>query len=154
PTAMPRRAASAREAATIARQIGFPVVLKVLSPDISHKSDVGGVVLGLNSAAQVEAAFKLIKNNVAEKAPSARFDGVAVQAMAKAGVEMLAGISYDDAFGPMLVAGLGGVLVAVVRDVVMRPVPIDPKTGRRMLDEMSGAAILRGVRGAPPADID
>jgi acyl-CoA synthetase (NDP forming) len=154
PTAMPRRAASAREAATIARQIGFPVVLKVLSPDISHKSDVGGVVVGLNSAAQVEAAFKLIKNNVAEKAPSARFDGVAVQAMAKAGVEMLAGISYDDAFGPMLVAGLGGVLVEVLKDVVMRPVPIDPKIGRRMLDELSGAAILRGVRGAPPADID
>jgi acyl-CoA synthetase (NDP forming) len=154
PTAMPRRAASAREAASIARQIGFPVVLKVLSPDISHKSDVGGVVLGLNSAAQVEAAFKLIKNNVTEKAPSARFDGVAVQAMAKAGVEMLAGISYDAAFGPMLVTGLGGVLVEVLKDVVMRPVPIDASTGRRMIDELSGAAILKGVRGAPPADID
>jgi acyl-CoA synthetase (NDP forming) len=154
PTAMPRRAASAREAASIARQIGFPVVLKVLSPDITHKSDVGGVVLGLNSQSQVEAAFKLIKNNVAEKAPSARFEGVAVQTMARAGVEMFAGITSDAAFGPMLVTGLGGVMVEVLKDVVMRPVPIDAKTGREMIDELKGAALLRGVRGMPPADID
>ncbi len=154
PTAMPRRAASAREAASIAKQIGFPVVLKVLSPDITHKSDVGGVVLGLNSQSQVEAAFKLIKNNVAEKAPTARFEGVAVQTMARAGVEMLAGITYDAAFGPMLVTGLGGVMVEVLKDVVMRPAPIDAKTGRQMIDELKGAALLRGVRGTPPADID
>jgi acyl-CoA synthetase (NDP forming) len=153
-TATARRAASGREAASIAKQIGFPVVLKVLSPDITHKSDVGGVVLGLNSQSQVEAAFKLIKNNVAEKAPSARFAGVAVQTMAKAGVEMLAGITYDPAFGPMLVTGLGGVMVEVLKDVVMRPVPIDARTGRRMIDELKGAALLHGVRGTPPADID
>jgi acyl-CoA synthetase (NDP forming) len=154
PTAMPRRAASGTQAAAIAKQIGFPVVLKVLSPDVTHKSDVGGVVLGLNSQAQVEAAFKRIKNNLAEKAPSARFEGVAVQAMAKAGVEMLAGITYDAAFGSMLVAGLGGILVEVLKDVVMRPAPIDASTGRQMIDELNGAAILRGVRGMPPADVD
>ena len=94
-TTMPRSAASATQAAAIAKQIGFPVALKVLSPDVTHKSDVGGVVLGLNSQAQVEAAFKQIKNSLTQKAPSARFEGVAVQAMAKPGIEMLAGITHD-----------------------------------------------------------
>ena len=154
PTTMPRRASSATQAAAVAKQIGFPVALKVLSPDVTHKSDVGGVVLGLTSGAQVEAAFKQIKNQLASHAPSARFEGVAVQAMATAGVEMLAGITYDQAFGPMLVAGLGGVLVEVFKDVVMRPAPIDAKTGREMVDELKGAALLRGVRGMPPADVD
>jgi acyl-CoA synthetase (NDP forming) len=154
PTAMPRSAASGRQAAAIAKQIGFPVALKVLSPDVTHKSDVGGVMLGLESQSQVEAAFKLIKNNLAEKAPAARFEGVAVQAMAKPGIEMLAGITHDAAFGSMLVAGLGGVLVEVLKDVVMRPAPIDAPTGREMIEELKGVAILRGVRGAPPADID
>ncbi len=154
PTTMPRRASSATQAAAIAKQIGFPVALKVLSPDVTHKSDVGGVVLGLTSGAQVEAAFKQIKNQLASHAPSARFEGVAVQAMATAGVEMLAGITYDQAFGPMLVAGLGGVLVEVFKDVVMRPAPIDAKTGREMVDELKGAALLRGVRGMRPVDVD
>ena len=154
PTTMPRSAASGTQAAAIAKQIGFPVALKVLSPDVTHKSDVGGVILGLNSQAQVEAAFKLIKNTLAEKAPSARFEGVAVQAMAKPGIEMLAGITYDQAFGSMLMVGLGGVMVEVLKDVVMRPAPIDAKAGRQMLEELKGAAILRGLRGAPAADID
>ncbi len=153
-TAMPRRAASATQAGVIAKQIGFPVALKVLSPDVTHKTEVGGVELGLNSQTQVEAAFKRIKANLAAKAPSARFEGAAVQAMAKPGVEMLAGINYDPAFGAMLVAGLGGVLVEVLKDVVMRPAPIDARTGREMIDELKGAAILRGVRGAPPADVE
>ncbi len=154
PTTMPRGAASATQAAAIAKQTGFPVALKVLSPDVTHKSDVGGVVLGLTSQAQVEAAFKLIKNSLAQKAPSARFEGVAVQTMAKPGIEMLAGITHDPAFGSMLMAGLGGVMVEVLRDVVMRPAPIDAKAGREMVEELKGAAILRGLRGAPPADVD
>jgi acyl-CoA synthetase (NDP forming) len=154
PTTMPRQATSAAQAAAIAKQIGFPVVLKVLSAEVTHKSDVGGVVLGLTSGAQVENAFKQIRKNLGEKAPGARFEGVAVQAMARPGIEMLAGISYDPAFGSMLVAGLGGVLVEVLKDVVMRPAPIDAKSGREMVEELKGAALLRGVRGAPPADIE
>lgn len=154
PTTMPRSASSATQAAVVAKQIGFPVALKVLSPDITHKSDVGGVVLGLTSLAQVEKAFKEIRSNLSSKAPSARFEGVAVQAMAKPGVEMLAGIIRDQAFGAMVVAGLGGVLVEVFKDVVMRPAPIDAKTGREMLAELKGAALLQGVRGAPSADVD
>jgi acyl-CoA synthetase (NDP forming) len=154
PTTMPRSAASGTKAALIAKEIGFPVALKVLSPDVTHKSDVGGVVLELTSGAQVEKAFKEIKNNLATRAPSARFEGVAVQAMAKPGVEMLAGITYDQAFGSMLVAGLGGVLVEVFKDVVMRPAPIDAKTGREMVEELKCAALLKGVRGIPPADLD
>ncbi|HZY59155.1 MAG TPA: acetate--CoA ligase family protein [Candidatus Binataceae bacterium] len=154
PTTMPRSASSATQAAVIAKQIGFPVALKVLSPDITHKSDVGGVVLGLTSLAQVEKAFKEIRSNLASKAPSARFTGVAVQAMAKPGIEMLAGITHDQAFGSMLVAGLGGVLVEVFKDVVMRPAPIDAKTGHEMLEELKGSVLLRGMRGAPPADFD
>jgi acyl-CoA synthetase (NDP forming) len=154
PTTMPRSAASGTQAAAIAKQIGFPVALKVLSSDVTHKSDVGGVVLGLNSQSQVEAAFKQIKSSLAQKAPSARFEGVAVQAMAKPGIEMLAGITHDPAFGSMLMVGLGGVMVEVLKDVVMRPAPIDAKAGREMIEELKGAAILRGIRGAPPADID
>jgi acetate---CoA ligase (ADP-forming) subunit alpha len=153
-TTMPRGASSAADAAAIAKQTGFPVALKVLSPDVTHKSDVGGVVLGLTSEDQVKAAFEEIKSKLAAKAPSARFEGVAVQAMAKTGVEMLAGITHDDAFGSMLVAGLGGVLVEVFKDVVMRPTPIDAATGRAMLDELKCSALLRGVRGMPPADIE
>ena len=154
PTTMARRASSGTQAAAIAKEVGFPVALKVLSPDVTHKSDVGGVVLGLTSGAQVETAFKKIKSSLASNAPSARFEGVAVQAMAAPGVEMLAGIISDQAFGPMLVVGLGGVLVEVFKDVVMRPAPIDAKTGREMLAELKGAALLRGVRGTRPADVD
>ena len=143
---MPRSAASGTQAAAIASQWVFRLRSRFFLPDVTHKSDVGGVVLGLNSQSQVEAAFKQIKQ-LGPKAPSARFEGVAVQAMAKPGIEMLAGITHDPAFGSMLMVGLGGVMVEVLKDVVMRPAPIDAKAGREMIEELKGAAILPGFGG-------
>lgn len=154
PSAMPRAAATADEAARLACEAGFPVVLKVVSPDVAHKSEVGGVVLNLASEADVRAAFSRIRDNLAAKAPKARFDGVSVQAKAAPGVEILAGIVRDSQFGPMVVAGLGGVLVEVLRDTTMRLAPIDASEARKMLEELKGATVLRGVRGSPPADLD
>jgi acyl-CoA synthetase (NDP forming) len=153
-TAMPEHAASAEEAAAAAARVGFPAVLKVLSPEITHKSEVGGVALGLRSEAEAREAFERIRRTLAERAPHARFEGVAVQAMAPAGVELIAGITRDDRFGPIIVAGLGGIFVEVLEDIAFRLAPISRGEARAMIDELRGAAILRGLRGAPPIDFD
>jgi acyl-CoA synthetase (NDP forming) len=153
-TAMPEHAATAEEAAAAAARVGFPAVLKVLSPEITHKSEVGGVALGLRSEAEAREAFERIRRTLAERAPHARFEGVAVQAMAPAGVELIAGISRDDRFGPIIVAGLGGIFVEVLEDIAFRLAPISRGEARAMIDELRGAAILRGLRGAPPIDFD
>jgi acyl-CoA synthetase (NDP forming) len=152
--AIPSAARSAEDAVAAAERAGFPVALKVLSPDVSHKSEVGGVELGLGSAAEVRAAFERIRNNLAARAASARFEGVAVQPMAKpGGVELLAGIMRDDRYGAMVMAGLGGILVEVMKDTALRLAPIDEPQARAMLAELRGATILGGVRGRAGADI-
>lgn len=153
-TAMPEHAATAEEAAAAAARVGFPAVLKVLSPEITHKSEVGGVALGLRSEAETREAFERIRRTLAERAPHARFEGVAVQAMAPAGIELIAGITRDDRFGPIVVVGLGGIFVEVLEDIAFRLAPIGHDEARAMLDELRGAAILRGIRGARPIDFD
>ena len=153
-TQMPEPARSADEAAAAAERRGFPVVLKVLSPDVTHKSDVGGVALGLASKVEVREAFARIRANLSQKAPDARFEGVAVQAMAAAGPELLAGIVRDPQFGPMVMAGLGGVFVEVLKDTAVRIAPIDKREARAMLAELRGAALLDGVRGQAAVDRD
>jgi acyl-CoA synthetase (NDP forming) len=153
-TAMPEHAATAEEAAAAAARAGFPAVLKVLSPEITHKSEVGGVALGLRSEAEVREAFERIRRTLADRAPHARFEGVAVQPMAPAGVELIAGITRDDRFGPIIVAGMGGIFVEVLEDIAFRLAPIGRDEARAMLDELRGAAILRGLRGAQPIDFD
>jgi succinyl-CoA synthetase beta subunit len=152
--AIPQVAATADEAVSAATRLGFPVVLKVLSPQVSHKSDVGGVELGLTSADAVRAAFTRIRDNLATRGPGARFDGVAVDRMAKPGVELILGVIRDPRFGPLVVAGLGGVFVEALADTVFRLAPLDRREARGMLDDLRGAAILRGVRGAPPIAFD
>ncbi len=153
--AIPASASSAAEAAAIAARQGFPVVLKVLSPDVSHKSEVGGVELGLANSEDVRAAFERIKANLAAKAPGAKFEGVAVQPMAAGGgVELLAGIVRDDRYGPTIMVGLGGILVEVLKDTALRLAPISAGEARAMLGELRGAAILHGVRGRGAVDID
>ncbi|MGH7864510.1 MAG: acetate--CoA ligase family protein, partial [Candidatus Binataceae bacterium] len=147
-------ARTAPDAAAIAGKIGFPVVLKVVSPDVAHKTDVGGVELNLESEGQVRAAFDRIRANLNAIAPQARFEGVAVQPMAQAGVELLAGITRDERFGPLVMVGLGGVLVEVMKDTSMRLAPVAPHDAREMLAELRGAAILGGARGRPAADVD
>ncbi len=153
--AVPQAAASADEAAAAASRTGFPVALKVLSADVSHKSEVGGVELGLKSADEVRAAFNRIRENLVVRASGARFGGVAVQPMASpGGVELIAGINRDDRFGPMVIVGLGGVFVEVMKDTALRLAPLRASDARSMLTELRGAAILRGARGQGAADIE
>lgn len=142
------------EAAAAAAQAGFPVVLKIVSPDVAHKSDVGGVKVGLNSPAEVEAAFQEIVSTVKAKQPAARIEGVAVQHMAPAGAEVIIGMSKDPQFGPVLMFGLGGIFVEVLKDVAFRIVPLEPRDARQMVREIKGLPILQGVRGQEPADLD
>ena len=151
---MPSAASSADEAAEIAARIGFPVALKVLSPEVTHKSDVGGVALKLESGSAVRDAFDTIRQNLARHRPDARFEGVSVQKMAAAGVEMLAGIIRDARFGAMVVVGVGGTLVEILNDTAMRLAPIEIADARAMIGELRGASILGGVRGRARADIE
>src|SRR6185312_2164072 len=154
PVAIPQHARTADEAALAATRLGFPVVLKVLSSAVTHKSDAGGVLLGLESELAVREGFARIRSNLSAYQPDAPFDGVAVDRMAKPGVELLVGIVRDPRFGPMVVVGLGGTLVEVFKDSAFRLAPIDKREARRMLDELRGAALLHGARGAKPVDFD
>jgi acyl-CoA synthetase (NDP forming) len=154
PVAAALLARSADEAAELAQRAGFPAALKVVSPQAAHKSEVGGVELNLGSPAEVKAAFERIRQNLRTRRPEAQFDGVAVQAMAQPGIELIIGITRDDRFGALVMAGLGGVLVEVLRDTAIRIAPVTAGDARAMLLELRAAAILNGVRGGPAADID
>ena len=145
-------AASADDAVAAASRIGGAVALKVQSPDITHKTEAGGVALGIDGEAAVRAAYARIITNATAAHPGARIDGVLVQQMARPGIEMILGISRDPDFGPMVMVGLGGIHVEVLRDVAFAPVPIGTDEALSLLDELKGAALLDGVRGAPPAD--
>lgn len=149
PVAIAEAATSADAAVEAADRIGYPVVLKVLSPDAVHKSEVGGVVLNLGNAAAVREAFTQIQRNLTAKSPGARFAGVAVQPMAKADVELIAGVVRDRRFGPMVIAGLGGIFVEVLKDTALRLAPVDRREALAMIGELRGGAILDGVRGNP-----
>ncbi len=153
PVAEAHLATTAEEAGKVAKKVGYPVVIKIVSPDITHKSDVGGVRVGLQSQKEVIAAFEEMLDAVREVQPKARIDGVAVQHMAPAGIEVIIGMSKDPQFGPVLMFGLGGVLVEVLKDVAFRIVPLEPRDARQMVREIKGYPVLEGVRGQPPADI-
>ena len=153
PVALSVLARDAKDAAKAAEKNGFPVVLKILSPDVTHKSDVGGVRIGLESKEDVKEAFDEIMDAVKTAQPDARIEGVAVQTMAPAGTEVIVGMSKDPQFGPVMMFGLGGILVEVLKDVAFRIVPLEPKDAREMVREIKGFPILQGVRGQPAADI-
>ena len=154
PVVVPEAAATADDAVRAASRIGYPVVLKVLSPEVSHKSDVGGVELNLGNEAAVRDAFERIRSGLARHARDARFEGVTVQPMAKKGVELIAGTFRDDRFGPMVMVGLGGVFVEVMKDTALALAPIGGREAAAMLARLRGAEILKGVRGQPAVDID
>ena len=154
PVVVPEPALTAGDAVRAASRFGFPVVLKVLSPDVSHKSDVGGVALNLDNEGAVRDAFERIRGNLAARGRGARFEGVAVQPMAKAGVELLAGTYHDDRFGAMVMVGLGGMLVEVMKDTALALAPIGGREAASMLARLRGAQIMRGVRGQSGVDID
>jgi acyl-CoA synthetase (NDP forming) len=145
-------ATTEEEAIEKAGQIGYPVVLKIVSPDISHKSDVGGVKVGLEDAGAVSAAYNEILVNVQKAEPDASIAGIAVQQMAPAGTEVIVGMTTDPQFGPVVMFGLGGIMVEILKDVSFRVVPVEERDAIQMIEEIQGKAILDGVRGQPPAD--
>ncbi len=128
------------------------MALKVQSPDITHKTEAGAVALGIEGDAAVREAYRKVLANAKAAHPNAAIEGVLVQRMAPPGVEIILGITRDPVFGPMLMVGLGGIHVEVLRDVAFSPVPIGPDDALALLGELKGAALLDGVRGAPPAD--
>lgn len=142
------------EAVAAAHKIGFPVALKIISPDIVHKFDVGGVQLNLQSDGDVRHAFHRIMQSVKEHHPDARLDGVLVQQMAEKGREVILGMKRDPQFGPILMFGLGGIYVEILKDVTFRIAPIRELGAYRMIEEIKTHRLLEGVRGEPPADID
>jgi acyl-CoA synthetase (NDP forming) len=147
-------ATTAIEAQSQADAMGYPVVLKVVSPDIAHKSDAGGVKLNLGDSAAVAAAFDEIMANAKKAVPDARIKGVSVQQMAKPGTEVIVGMTTDPQFGPVMMFGLGGIMVEVLKDVSFRVVPLEAKDAASMIEDIKGKPILDGVRGQPPADIE
>ncbi len=146
-------AETGHEAAELANQIGYPVVLKIASPDILHKSDIGGVRLGLNGPAEVERAFEEIISSARRFMPSALILGVTVNQMIPRGKEVILGMAKDPDFGPMLMFGLGGIYVEVLKDVSFRIAPIDRHEATAMINEIRSLPLLRGVRGEEPADM-
>ena len=148
-----RLARDKETAVDASRALHFPVVLKVVSPDIVHKSDIGGVMLDLKTSGQVRKAYDEIMAAVNEKAPKARIWGVSVQKMARPGIEIIIGVSKDPQFGPVLMFGLGGILVEVLKDVSLRIVPLERRDAREMIKEIKAYPVLEGFRGREPADI-
>jgi acyl-CoA synthetase (NDP forming) len=146
-------AGSAGEAVEIARRVGLPVALKICSAQITHKSDIGGVVLGLGSEAEVRAGYEKVRA-AGQAVPEASVDGVLVTPMRTGGAELLAGVTVDPAFGPVLAVGLGGIWVEVLNDTSLRLLPVDAAEVRRMLGELRGLPLLQGARGTTPANLD
>jgi acetate---CoA ligase (ADP-forming) len=154
PITREERTHSADEAIAAAQRLGYPVVLKVDSPDILHKTEAGVVRLGLRDAEQVRAAYAEVMASAASAASQANIAGVLVQEMVTGGVEVIVGVVYDAQLGPMLLFGSGGILVEVYNDVALRCCPITRAEALAMVSEVKGARLLRGFRGSPPADID
>jgi len=147
-------AATAEQAANIAKQLGYPVALKIWSPDIQHKSDVGGVQLGLNSAREVMDAFDLMIYRIPRKVPEAEILGVLVQEMCDKGKEVILGMNRDPHFGPLMMFGMGGTMVEVLKDVSFYLAPLTADEAKQMLVNTRTYKMLMGVRGEEGVDID
>ena len=148
-----RVAQNCEEALRHAQELGYPVVLKILSPDIPHKTEVGGVVLDICDAEALEEAYTAMMAGVAQKAPSARLQGVMVQRMERSGVELIVGARRDPVFGPMISVGLGGVLTEIYQDVCHELLPVNPEKIDAMLRGLKAFPLLDGFRGRPKADL-
>jgi len=140
------------EAIETAKSIGYPVVLKIVSPQILHKSDVGGVVVNIRTEQELRAAYKRIMDNIKEKRPDAKIDGIYVQEMAPSSTEIIIGASKDPTFGPTIMFGVGGIFVEILKDVSFRLVPITRDDAQEMIREIKSYRILEGARGLPKAD--
>ncbi len=149
-----RVAKTEKEALKFANDIGYPVVLKIVSPDILHKSDVGGVIINLKNPEEVKDAHRKILSNVKKHKADAEIIGILVQEMAPKSTEVIIGATKDPQFGPALMFGLGGVFVEILEDVTFRIAPITEQDAREMITEVKAYPLLKGYRGQPPADID
>jgi acyl-CoA synthetase (NDP forming) len=147
-----RLARSRAEAVSLSVAFGYPVVLKISSGDITHKSDAGGVKVNLKDAVEVETAYDGIMQSAQQKFPQARIEGISVQRMAKPGIEVIMGMTRDPSFGPVLMFGLGGILVEVLQDVAFGIAPLEKKDAAEMINEIKGRKLLEGYRGQDPAD--
>jgi acetate---CoA ligase (ADP-forming) subunit beta len=145
-------ATSKEKAVSISEELGYPVVLKVSSVDISHKSDAGGVKINLKSAKEVEEAYESIMKSCRAYDPKAAIEGVSVQPMARPGTEIIMGMIKDKSFGPVVMFGLGGIFVEVLKDVAFRIVPIEKLDAVQMMEEIQGKKLLGGYRGKEAAD--
>jgi len=146
-------ATSGEEAISISRQFGFPIALKITSADVVHKTDAGGVKLGLKTAQQVGKAYDDIMKAIRKAYPEAKIEGVSVQEMARPGVEVIVGVSTDAQFGPVIMFGLGGIMVEILKDVSFRIVPLTRRDAREMIKEIKGYPLLEGYRGQEPVDV-
>jgi len=147
-------AATAEEAVAAAEKIGYPVVMKIASPDILHKSDIGGIKLNITSASEVRDAFDLLIYRAKRFMPDATIWGAQVQQMVKGGRETIIGMNRDPQFGPLLMFGLGGIYVEAMKDVTFRVAPVDRREATEMLGEIRAHKLLTGVRGEKPSDRD
>ncbi len=148
-----RRVRTVADAVDAAGEIGYPVVLKVASPDISHKTDVGGVALGLRDATALRQGWSQMQAALAVRAPRARIEGFELEAQVPAGKEVLLGVQRDPNFGPVVVFGMGGIYVEVLRDVTFRLAPVRPLSARHMIETVKAFPVLQGVRGERPGDL-
>jgi acetate---CoA ligase (ADP-forming) len=147
-------ARSAEEAVSIARQIGYPVVLKIISSDLLHKSDAGGIVLNLDSDAAVVAGFNDLMGHISASHPQARLEGALVEKMAPKGVEVIVGMQHDPYFGPLMMFGLGGIYVELFGDVAFRVAPVSRAEALDMIHATQAGRLLTGFRGQPEADVE
>lgn len=149
-----KTAKALEEAKAAACEIGFPVALKIISPDIIHKTEAGGVCLGIASEEELEQKYNELLTRVREYKPDARLDGVLVESMAKPGMEVIVGAARDEEFGKVLMFGIGGVLVELLEDVSIRVIPITLTDAQEMIQETKGYRLLTGYRGRPRVDLD
>jgi acyl-CoA synthetase (NDP forming) len=147
-------AKTAEETVNFSEEIGYPTVFKIVSPDVLHKSDVGGVILNIKSREDARNAYNKILENVNKLKPNAKIEGILVQEMAPASAEVIVGSIKDTQFGQTLMFGFGGVFVEVMKDVAFRIAPITEADAREMVSEVKAYPILKGYRGQPPLDID
>jgi acyl-CoA synthetase (NDP forming) len=149
-----RLSQSADDAVNAAAGLGYPVVLKVESPDLPHKTEAGVIRLNLGNADQVRAAYAAVMANADKVSPPPRINGVLVQPMVPQGIEMVVGARNDNLFGPLIVVGLGGILVEVLKDTALSPAPVTPLQAEGLLRQLKGVKLLEGFRGMPAVDIN
>ena len=149
-----RLAATPDEAAEAAKTFGFPVAVKLASSTITHKTDVGGVILDLQSEEAVREAFQTIRERLRAAGRLEEMEGVIVQEMVPGGVEVIVGLTQDPSFGPLIMFGLGGIQVELIKDVAFRIHPLTDVDARDMVRSIKGYPLLNGWRGSPPADVD